>query len=50
MPIEFEHKTLKIALELDFDLSKAQEDRLLQLNAHDEYYKFSIHNTKIIQQ
>ena len=45
IPIEFEHKTLKTALELDVDLSKAQEDMLLQLNALDEYYKFSLHNT-----
>lgn len=29
MPIKFDHKTLKTTLELDVDLSKAQEDRLL---------------------
>ena len=37
MLVEFEHKTLKIALKLEVDLSKAQENQLLQLNALDEY-------------
>ena len=49
MPIEFEHKTLKIAVEIDIDLSRAQEDRLLQLNGLDEYRKFSLHNIELIQ-
>ena len=50
MPIEFEHNTLKTSLEIDVDLSKAQEDRLLQLKALDEYHKSALHNTEIIQQ
>ena len=50
MPIKFEHKTLKTTLEMDIDLSQAQEDRLLQLNGLDEYRKFSLHNTEWIQQ
>ena len=50
MHIEFEHKTLKSSLELDVDLSKAQEDQLLQLNALDEYQNFSLHNIELSQQ
>ena len=49
MPIEFEHKSLKMALEIDVDLSKAQEDMLLQLNFLDEYHKSTLHNTELIQ-
>lgn len=50
MPIKFEQKTLKTTLELDVDISKAQQDRLLQLNALDEYHKSILHNTEIIQE
>ena len=50
MPKEFEHKNLKTTLELDVDLSKAQEYWLPQLNALNEYHKYALHNSEIIQQ
>ena len=49
MPIEFEHKTLRTALELDIALLVAQRDHILHLNELDEWRKSALHNTKIIQ-
>lgn len=49
MPIEFEHKTLRIALQLGIDLPAAQQDRILHLNELDEWWKSALHNTKLIQ-
>ena len=36
MPIEFEHKTLRTALEMDMDLTNVEKDKIMQLNALDE--------------
>ena len=49
MLIEFEHKTLRTALELNIALPAAQKDRILHLNELDEWRKSTLHNTKIIQ-
>ena len=35
--IEFEYNTLRMAAQLDLDLSHAQQERLLQLNGLDEH-------------
>ena len=37
MPIEFEHKTLWMALELGITLATAQQDQILPLNELDEW-------------
>lgn len=37
MPIEFEHKTLRITLELDITLPIAQQYQILHLNELDEW-------------
>ncbi len=37
MPIEFEHKTQWIALELDITLPATQQDHILHLNELDEW-------------
>lgn len=39
LPIEFEHKTPRTTLNLDMDITKAQQERIMQLNALDEYRK-----------
>ena len=49
MPIEFEDKTLRIALELGITLPAAQEDQILHLNELDEWQKLALHNTELIQ-
>ena len=49
MPIEFEHKTLRIALELDITLPTTQQDHILHLNDLDEWHRLALHNTKLIQ-
>ena len=48
MPIEFEHKTLRTALELDITLPAAQQDRILHLNELDEWRKLALHNIELI--
>ena len=48
MPIEFEHKTLRTALELNITLPTAQQDRILHLNELDEWRKSARHNTELI--
>ena len=50
MPIEFKHKTLRTALELNLSLPAAQAKRILQLNSLDEMRKTSLNRTEIIQQ
>lgn len=45
MPIEFEHRTLWTALELDITLPIAQQDCILHLNELDEWRKSALHNT-----
>ena len=37
LSIEFEYNTLRVAAQLDLDLSHAQHKRLLQLNGLDEH-------------
>ena len=37
LSIEFEYNTLRMAAQLDLDLSHAQKERLLQLNGLDEH-------------
>lgn len=39
IPIEFEHKTLRITLELTMVIYAAQKERIMQLNALDEIRK-----------
>ena len=50
MPIEFGHKTLQTALELNITLPIAQEERILHLNSLDEMRKTTLQRTEIIQQ
>ncbi|XP_059066700.1 uncharacterized protein LOC131857926 [Cryptomeria japonica] len=49
MPIEFEYKTLRKALQLNMTLSEAQKDHIKQLNALDELRNMAVQHTKIIQ-
>ena len=49
LPIEFEHKTLRIALELDIELPVAQRERLLHLNSLDEVCRDALECTEIIK-
>lgn len=42
LPIEFEHKTLRTALELNIDIFYAKKKCLLQLNALDEMRKTTL--------
>ncbi len=49
MPIEFEYKTLKTALELRIELNIAQQDIILSLNSLDEWRKFALKNIELIQ-
>jgi hypothetical protein len=50
LPIQFEIKTLRIALQVGLDLSEAQQHRLEQINELDEIRQTSIHQTTLIQQ
>lgn len=50
MPIDFQHKTLRKTLELHIDLTRAQQEKILQLNGLDKIIKYVLHNTEIIQQ
>eukprot|EP00253_Pinus_taeda_P012043 PITA_12043 len=49
-PIEFEIQTLRIAQEVGLDLSKAQINRLHQINELDEIRLTSLQHTALIQQ
>ncbi|XP_059067224.1 uncharacterized protein LOC131858155 [Cryptomeria japonica] len=49
MQIEFEHKTLRIAIELGMDLSEVQKERIVELNQLDGLRKSSLQNTILIQ-
>ena len=49
LPIEFVHKTLRTALELDIELPIAQREHLLHLNSLDEMHKAALKHTKLIQ-
>ena len=47
--IEFEMKTLRIALQVGLDLSEAQQHRLEQINELDEIRQAAIHQTAFVQ-
>ena len=49
LPIEFEHKTLKIALALDTELLIAQREHLLHFNSLDEMHKVALTHTELVQ-
>jgi hypothetical protein len=49
LPIEFEIKTLRIALQVGLDLSEAQQHRLEQINELDEIRQAAIHQTTLVQ-
>eukprot|EP00253_Pinus_taeda_P031762 PITA_31762 len=48
LSIEFEFNTLRVAAQLDLDLSHAQKERLLQLNGLDEHRMQALHNTEVV--
>jgi len=49
-PIEFQIKTLKMAVQLGMDLSKAQKHRLEKLNELDEIKQEAVQRTGLFQQ
>jgi len=49
LPIEFEYKTLRTAVDLGMDLIEAQKYRLKHLNALDEIILEAIHHIEVIQ-
>ncbi|XP_057834932.1 uncharacterized protein LOC131045361 [Cryptomeria japonica] len=49
MSVKFEHKTLRIAIDLDINIFAAQQDRILQLNALDEIRKSALQHAETIQ-
>ena len=49
LPIEFEFNTLRMAAQLDLDLSHAQKEKLLQLNGLDEHILQALLHTKVVQ-
>ena len=49
LPIEFEHKTLRMALALDIELPIAQREHLLHLNSLDEMQKVALEHTELVQ-
>ena len=49
LPIEFEHKTLRIALTLDIDLLTTQRKHLLHLNSLDEMHRTTLEHTELVQ-
>ncbi|XP_059075222.1 uncharacterized protein LOC131875190 [Cryptomeria japonica] len=49
MPIEFEHKTLRMTISLDMTLSATQEERILLLNALDQIRKSALQHTESVQ-
>ena len=49
LSIEFEHKNLRTALELNIELLATQRERLLHLNSLDEMRKNALERTKIVQ-
>jgi len=49
LSIEFEYNTLRMAAQLDLDLSHAQKERLFQLNGLDEFRMQDLLHTKIVQ-
>ena len=49
MSIEFEYNTLRLAAQLDLDLSHAQQERLLQLNGLDEQRVQALRHSEVVQ-
>ena len=50
LPIEFEHKMLRTALELNINLPTTQQERIIHLNSLDEIRKRALERIEIIQQ
>ena len=50
IPIDFEHKTLRIISKLELYITKYQKEILNQLNQLDELRQEALFHTKIIQQ
>ena len=50
LPIEFEIKTLRTTLQVNLDLTEAQQHRLNQLNELDELRQDAIQRTTLVQQ
>ena len=48
LSIEFEYNTLRMAAQLDLDLSHAQKERLFHLNGLDEFRMQALLHTKIV--
>eukprot|EP00253_Pinus_taeda_P036384 PITA_36384 len=49
LSIEFEYNTLRLAAQLDLDLSHAQQERLLQLNGLDEQRMQTLLHSEVVQ-
>eukprot|EP00253_Pinus_taeda_P022113 PITA_22113 len=49
LSIAFEYNTLRMTSQLDLDLTKAQQERLLQLNGLDEFRMQALLHTEVIQ-
>lgn len=49
LSIEFEHNTLRITTQLDLDVTKAQQERLAQLNGLDEFRMQALLHTEVVQ-
>eukprot|EP00253_Pinus_taeda_P002349 PITA_02349 len=49
LSIEFEYNTLRMAAQLDLDVTKAQQERLLQLNGLDEFRMQAPLHTEVTQ-
>eukprot|EP00253_Pinus_taeda_P009607 PITA_09607 len=49
LSIEFDYNTLRVAAQLDLDLSHAQRERLLQLNELDEQRMQALLHSKVVQ-
>eukprot|EP00253_Pinus_taeda_P029892 PITA_29892 len=49
LSIEFEYNTLRVAAQLDLDLSHAQRERLLQLNGLDEQRMQALLHSEVVQ-
>ena len=47
--IEFEYNTLRVAAQVDLDLSHAQRERLLQLNGLDEQIMQALLHSEVVQ-
>ena len=50
LPIEFQLKTFRMAAQLGMNLSKAQKQRVLQLNELDETRENALQYTNLVQE